>query len=129
MFWHLILALLPYFFASLPGLDWSASVSLGIVCNRDGCAPVRVCDCAATNVRSSVKTQPMELTVAITGASGAIYAHRTLVHLAASGVVGTLGAFMRLVDDLEASAIAAMGVQADEQAFLEAYRQVAPYFQ
>jgi 4-hydroxy-3-polyprenylbenzoate decarboxylase len=29
----------------------------------------------------------MELTVAITGASGAIYAHRTLVHLAASGVV------------------------------------------
>src|SRR6266581_1019985 len=29
----------------------------------------------------------MELTVAITGASGAIYAHRTLVHLVASGVV------------------------------------------
>ena len=29
----------------------------------------------------------MELTVAITGASGAIYAHRTLIHLAASGVV------------------------------------------
>ncbi len=29
----------------------------------------------------------MELTVAITGASGAIYAHRTLVHLAASGVL------------------------------------------
>jgi 4-hydroxy-3-polyprenylbenzoate decarboxylase len=29
----------------------------------------------------------MELTVAITGASGTIYAHRTLVHLAASGVV------------------------------------------
>jgi 4-hydroxy-3-polyprenylbenzoate decarboxylase len=29
----------------------------------------------------------MELTVAITGASGAAYAHRTLVHLAASGVV------------------------------------------
>ncbi len=29
----------------------------------------------------------MELTVAITGASGATYAHRTLVHLAASGVV------------------------------------------
>lgn len=29
----------------------------------------------------------MELTVAITGASGAIYAHRTLVHLAASGAV------------------------------------------
>mgnify|MGYP003694645651 CR=1 FL=1 len=29
----------------------------------------------------------MELTVAITGASGAIYAHKTLVHLAASGVV------------------------------------------
>lgn len=29
----------------------------------------------------------MELTVAITGASGAIYAQRTLIHLAASGVV------------------------------------------
>jgi 4-hydroxy-3-polyprenylbenzoate decarboxylase len=29
----------------------------------------------------------VELTVAITGASGAIYAHRTLVHLAASGIV------------------------------------------
>lgn len=29
----------------------------------------------------------MELTLAITGASGAIYAHRTLVHLAKSGVV------------------------------------------
>src|SRR2546423_14205599 len=29
----------------------------------------------------------MELTVAITGASGAIYAHRTLIHLAASGIV------------------------------------------
>ena len=29
----------------------------------------------------------MELTLAITGASGAIYAHRTLVHLAASGIV------------------------------------------
>ena len=32
----------------------------------------------------------MELTVAITGASGAIYAHRTLIHLAASGVVETI---------------------------------------
>ena len=29
----------------------------------------------------------MELTVAITGASGAIYAHRTLLHMAASGAV------------------------------------------
>jgi 4-hydroxy-3-polyprenylbenzoate decarboxylase len=29
----------------------------------------------------------MELTVAITGASGSIYAHRTLLHLAASGAV------------------------------------------
>src|SRR5262249_16813430 len=32
----------------------------------------------------------VELTVAITGASGAIYAHRTLVHLGASGVVETI---------------------------------------
>src|SRR5437588_11522341 len=29
----------------------------------------------------------MEITVGITGASGALYAHRTLIHLAASGVV------------------------------------------
>ena len=29
----------------------------------------------------------MELTVAITGASGAIYAHRTLIQLASSGAV------------------------------------------
>jgi len=32
----------------------------------------------------------VELTVAITGASGAIYAHRTLIHLAASGVIETI---------------------------------------
>src|SRR2546423_10848778 len=32
----------------------------------------------------------MELTVAITGASGTIYAHRTLQLLAASGAVGTI---------------------------------------
>ena len=29
----------------------------------------------------------MEITVGITGASGAIYAHRALIHLAASGTV------------------------------------------
>jgi 4-hydroxy-3-polyprenylbenzoate decarboxylase len=32
----------------------------------------------------------MEFTVAITGASGSIYAYRTLVHMAASGVVGRI---------------------------------------
>ncbi len=36
----------------------------------------------------------MELTVAITGASGAIYAHRTLVHLAASGAVERINLIM-----------------------------------
>ena len=36
----------------------------------------------------------MELTVAITGASGAIYAHRTLVHLASSGVVERVNLIM-----------------------------------
>ncbi|HEX8473082.1 MAG TPA: flavin prenyltransferase UbiX [Pyrinomonadaceae bacterium] len=36
----------------------------------------------------------MELTVAITGASGAIYAHRTLVHLASSGVVERINLVM-----------------------------------
>jgi 4-hydroxy-3-polyprenylbenzoate decarboxylase len=36
----------------------------------------------------------MELTVAITGASGAIYAHRTLIHLASSGVIERLNLIM-----------------------------------
>lgn len=36
----------------------------------------------------------MELTVAITGASGAIYAHRTLIHLASSGVVERINLIM-----------------------------------
>ncbi len=36
----------------------------------------------------------MELTVAITGASGSVYAHRTLVHLAASGVVERINLIM-----------------------------------
>ncbi|MEP7077013.1 MAG: flavoprotein, partial [Acidobacteriota bacterium] len=36
----------------------------------------------------------MELTVAITGASGTIYAHRTLQLLAASGVVETIHLIM-----------------------------------
>src|SRR5688500_3136542 len=36
----------------------------------------------------------MELTVAITGASGAIYAHRTLLHLAASSVVERINLIM-----------------------------------
>jgi 4-hydroxy-3-polyprenylbenzoate decarboxylase len=36
----------------------------------------------------------MELTVAITGASGAIYAHRTLIHLTASGAVERVNLIM-----------------------------------
>ncbi len=36
----------------------------------------------------------MELTVAITGASGAIYAHRTLIHLAASGALERVNLIM-----------------------------------
>jgi len=36
----------------------------------------------------------MELTVAITGASGAIYAHRTLIHMAASGTVDRINLIM-----------------------------------
>ena len=36
----------------------------------------------------------MEFTVAITGASGSIYALRTLVHLAASGVVERINLIM-----------------------------------
>lgn len=36
----------------------------------------------------------MELTVAVTGASGAIYAHRTLIHMAQSGVVERINLIM-----------------------------------
>ena len=36
----------------------------------------------------------MELTVAITGASGSIYAHRTLIHLAASGTLERINLIM-----------------------------------
>ena len=36
----------------------------------------------------------MELTVAVTGASGSVYAHRTLVHMAASGVVERVNLIM-----------------------------------
>ena len=36
----------------------------------------------------------MEFTVAITGASGSIYAQRTLLHLAASGVVERINLIM-----------------------------------
>ncbi|MBC7931424.1 MAG: UbiX family flavin prenyltransferase [Rubrivivax sp.] len=36
----------------------------------------------------------MELTVAITGASGSIYAHRTLMHMASSGVVERINLIM-----------------------------------
>src|SRR3712207_4880560 len=36
----------------------------------------------------------MDLTVAITGASGAIYAHRTLIHLAESGAVRRVNLIM-----------------------------------
>ncbi len=36
----------------------------------------------------------MELTVAITGASGAIYAQRTLMHLASSGAVERINLIM-----------------------------------
>ena len=47
------------------------------------------CYLSQAHVRSCKPTN-VELTVAITGASGAIYAHRTLIHLAASGVVETI---------------------------------------
>jgi len=36
----------------------------------------------------------MELTIAVTGASGSIYAHRTLIHMAASGVVERINLIM-----------------------------------
>jgi 3-polyprenyl-4-hydroxybenzoate decarboxylase len=42
------------------------------------------------NIGGRVTLSVVELTLAITGTSGAIYAHRTLIHLAASGVVERL---------------------------------------
>jgi hypothetical protein len=45
--------------------------------------------------------------------------------LAASGLTKPEGGFMRLVDDLEASALAAQRIRANEQAFLQAYRHLS----
>jgi hypothetical protein len=45
--------------------------------------------------------------------------------LAASGLTKPEGGFMRLVDDLEASAVEAQRIRADEQAFLQAYRHLS----
>jgi 4-hydroxy-3-polyprenylbenzoate decarboxylase len=62
----------------------------------------------------------MELTVAITGASGAIYAQRTLVHLAASGVVERIN--LIISDSAKTVAMVELGFDlrtADEQKFNE----------
>jgi hypothetical protein len=45
--------------------------------------------------------------------------------LATSGLTKPKGGFMRLVDDLEASAVEAQRIRADEQAFLEAYQRLS----
>src|SRR5688572_26114612 len=58
----------------------------------------------------------MELTVGITGASGAIYAHRTLVHLAASGAVDRIN--LILSDSAKTVAMVELGFElrsADEK--------------
>nr|MBP7416936.1 hypothetical protein [Pyrinomonadaceae bacterium] len=44
--------------------------------------------------KARIKAIDMELTLAITGASGTIYAHRTLQLLAASGVVEKINLIM-----------------------------------
>src|SRR5947207_3808652 len=62
----------------------------------------------------------MEITVAITGASGAIYAHRTLTHLAASGVVERIN--LIISDAGKTVAMVELGFDlrtADEQAINE----------
>src|SRR5437868_2886149 len=68
------------------------------------------CAHAARLVRFRVAN--MELTVAITGASGSIYAHRTLLHMAASGAVERVNLVMsasaRVVARVE------MGAKIDE---------------
>ena len=50
------------------------------------------CDWGTRQVRFTCTS--MEFTVAITGASGSIYAQRTLVHLAASGIVERVNLIM-----------------------------------
>ncbi len=62
----------------------------------------------------------MELTVAITGASGATYAHRTLVHLASSGVVERIN--LIISDSAKTVAMVEMGFDfraADEKTINE----------
>ena len=51
------------------------------------------CACLIRQVRFNHGTN-MEFTVAITGASGSIYAQRTLMHMAASGVVERINLIM-----------------------------------
>lgn len=69
----------------------------------------------------------MELTVAITGASGTIYAHRTLIHLAASGVVERINLIMS--DTSRTVARVEMGVdlrEADGRGKLNEWIGLAP---
>ncbi|MFL6207412.1 MAG: UbiX family flavin prenyltransferase [Pyrinomonadaceae bacterium] len=57
----------------------------------------------------------MELTVGITGASGALYAQRTLVHLAASGVVERINLIMSEAAVLVAQVELGASLRAGEQ--------------
>lgn len=58
----------------------------------------------------------MELTVAITGASGSIYAHRTLVHLAASGVVERINLVMSTAAETVAQVELGVNLQGADRA-------------
>ena len=61
----------------------------------------------------------MELTVGITGASGALYAHRTLVHLASSGVVERINLIMSEAAHTVARIELGVNLQGDARAINE----------
>lgn len=56
------------------------------------CSPPTAC--TVYKVKRNIHQTIMELTIAITGASGSIYAYRTLVHIAASGTVERINLIM-----------------------------------
>ncbi|HZH90423.1 MAG TPA: flavin prenyltransferase UbiX [Pyrinomonadaceae bacterium] len=68
----------------------------------------------------------MELTVAITGASGALYAHRTLIHLASSGVVERINLIMSEAAQIVARVELGANLQGGDARAINEWVGVAP---
>ncbi len=68
----------------------------------------------------------MELTVAITGASGAIYAHRTLLHMAASGAVKRINLIMSETAHIVARVELGVNLRGGETTAINEWLNLAP---